>query len=125
MALEREQALCKADLHSQQALNELKMQLETQRLEHQRSEEKMKADYEQALTQIKYYHEQEKNSLQTRVEKSTNDLSSIIHQLQHRDSAELNDDRHVKRKREELEAEIQSLYSEVENIKKHHDLAIA
>lgn len=31
---------------------------------------------------------------------------------------------HIKRKREELEAEISNLHEEVDQIKKHHDLTI-
>jgi uncharacterized protein (DUF1919 family) len=83
----------------------MKMLLESQRHEHQREMEKVKADYEQALTQIKYYHEQEKNSLQTRVEKSTNDLSTIIHQLRHQ-GEEQDASQRIQKRREELEAEI-------------------
>ena len=95
-------------------LNELKNEIERQKLMHQRDVEKLKSDFELNLKEMKMIYDQEKFNLQYKVEKSTNDLSHLINKINAKDHNDSQRSKNVIRKREELEQEILQLHHEVE-----------
>ena len=75
---ERDQIAEKTELKNQTKFNQMSMELEKLKLEHQREVEKIKSEYDGNLKEIKYFHDQEKFNLEHRVERSTNELRSLL-----------------------------------------------